>query len=94
MPVPLSKIRELLLPGLWQVGSMGSSGALYPPFGPTCEECGKLPRYKWHVKWLCGPCYASKALGTAAEVNAMPEPAFTLEELEASKDLITNLSNR
>lgn len=59
------------------MGSMGSSGAMYPRPELVCQECGEM-------RWAC----------SCAPFIKMPDPVFTLTELDSAKELIAKLSNQ
>lgn len=69
------------------MGSMGSSGAVYQVHYKACPRCHAITTVlDVDEAQYCHSCYE--------QINkAMADPAFTLQELEESKDLISKLSN-
>lgn len=69
------------------MGSMGSSGAIYHVSYKTCPRCKAITTVvETDAAQYCHSCYE--------QINStMVEPSFSLQDLEASKDFISKLSN-
>lgn len=72
------------------MGSMGSSGAVYRMVtNIECSICGQLTAtIVGEGQEYCAYCYGLN------HDRKMNDPPFTLQEIEASKDLINKLSNQ